>query len=167
MRCKGYTCCFFSVAGLLRSKLRQAGYGEETAFVPQACITARKTLKTGWRNPYVLQKKYELSNLRTYKLTNFQTYKLSNLQTTSRHKTTKAGTEGRISASLGCFVAFLWAGIYSCSLRSSTLLPSVGARIDLKSLKPFSTRMLYHCRSFLMSLSCTRSWSKLGSTSAK
>ena len=41
-----------------------------TAFVPQACITARKTLKTGWRNPYVLQK-----------LTNFQTYELSNLQT--------------------------------------------------------------------------------------
>ena len=57
---------------LLRSRLapKQAGYGEETAFVPQACITARKTLKTGWRNPYVLQK-----------LTNFQTYELSNLQT--------------------------------------------------------------------------------------
>ena len=42
-----YACCFFSVASLLRSKLWQAGYGEETAFVPQACITARKTLKTG------------------------------------------------------------------------------------------------------------------------
>ncbi|MCI7597636.1 MAG: hypothetical protein SOY06_07090, partial [Prevotella sp.] len=32
-------------------KLRQAGYEEETAFVPQACITARKTMKTGWRGP--------------------------------------------------------------------------------------------------------------------
>jgi len=31
---------------MLRSKLRQADPGEETAFVPQACITARKTLKT-------------------------------------------------------------------------------------------------------------------------
>ena len=51
LRCKGYARCFFSVAGLLRSKLRQAGYGEETAFVPQACITARKTMKTGWRGP--------------------------------------------------------------------------------------------------------------------
>ena len=41
---------------LLRSRLapkqlRQAGYEEETAFVPQACITARKTMKTGWRGP--------------------------------------------------------------------------------------------------------------------
>ena len=36
---------------LLRSQLRQAGYGEETVFVPQACITARKTMKTGWRGP--------------------------------------------------------------------------------------------------------------------
>ena len=38
---------------LLRSRLapKQAGYGEETAFVPQACITARKTMKTGWRGP--------------------------------------------------------------------------------------------------------------------
>ena len=51
LRFKGYARCFFSVAGLLRSKLRQAGYGEETAFVPQACITARKTMKTGWRGP--------------------------------------------------------------------------------------------------------------------
>ena len=51
LRCKGYARCFFSVAGLPRSKLRQAGYGEETAFVPQACITARKTMKTGWRGP--------------------------------------------------------------------------------------------------------------------
>jgi hypothetical protein len=34
---------------LLRSKLRQADTGEETALVPQACITARKTIKTGWR----------------------------------------------------------------------------------------------------------------------
>jgi len=34
---------------LLRSKLRQAGAGEETAFVTQASITARKTLKTGSR----------------------------------------------------------------------------------------------------------------------
>ena len=51
LRCKGYARCFFFVAGLLRSKLRQAGYGEETAFVPQACITARKTMKTGWRGP--------------------------------------------------------------------------------------------------------------------
>ncbi|MDY4951062.1 MAG: hypothetical protein SO098_01135, partial [Prevotella sp.] len=52
--------------------------GEETAFVPQACIIARKTLKTGWRNPYVLQKN---TNFQTYELSNFQTYKLSNLQT--------------------------------------------------------------------------------------
>ena len=44
---KGDGRCFFSGSGLLRSKLRQAGAGEETAFVPQACITARKTLKTG------------------------------------------------------------------------------------------------------------------------
>ena len=51
LRCKGYARCFFSVSGLLRSKLRQAGYEEETAFVPQACITARKTKKTGWRGP--------------------------------------------------------------------------------------------------------------------
>ena len=51
LRFKGYARCFFFVAGLLRSKLRQAGYGEETAFVPQACITARKTMKTGWRGP--------------------------------------------------------------------------------------------------------------------
>ena len=38
---------------LLRSRLapKQAGYGEETAFVPQDCITARKTMKTGWRGP--------------------------------------------------------------------------------------------------------------------
>ena len=51
LRCKGYARCFFSLAGLPRSKLRQADYGEETAFVPQACITARKTMKTGWRGP--------------------------------------------------------------------------------------------------------------------
>ena len=51
LRCKGYARCFFSVAGLPRSKLRQADYGEETAFVPQACITARKTMKAGWRGP--------------------------------------------------------------------------------------------------------------------
>ena len=51
LRCKGYARCFFSLAGLPRSKLRQAAYGEETAFVPQACITARKTMKTGWRGP--------------------------------------------------------------------------------------------------------------------
>ena len=44
--CKGCTLCFFSGASLLRSRLRQADTGEETAFVPQACITARKTLKT-------------------------------------------------------------------------------------------------------------------------
>ena len=35
---------------LPRSKLRRAGAEEETAFVPQACITARKTLKTCWRD---------------------------------------------------------------------------------------------------------------------
>ena len=29
--------CFFSVIGLLRSKLRQADDGEETVFVPKAC----------------------------------------------------------------------------------------------------------------------------------
>ena len=39
---------FFSGVGLLRSKLRQTGTEEETAFVPQACLTARKTFKTGW-----------------------------------------------------------------------------------------------------------------------
>jgi hypothetical protein len=39
---------------LLRSKLRQAGTEEETAFVPQACITARKTLKTGSRDAFVV-----------------------------------------------------------------------------------------------------------------
>ncbi|MCI7599283.1 MAG: hypothetical protein MSS96_11310, partial [Bacteroidales bacterium] len=64
---KGYARCFFSVAGLLRSKLRQAGYGEETAFVPQACITARKTMKTGWRGPN--------KNSATHKITNSPTHK--------------------------------------------------------------------------------------------
>ena len=59
---QGYACCFFSVASLLRSKLRQAGYEEETAFVPQACITARKTMRTGWRGPcsYKTYKTYKL-----------------------------------------------------------------------------------------------------------
>ena len=47
--CTGCALCFFSGVGLLRSKLRQTGTEEETAFVPQACLTARKTLKTGWR----------------------------------------------------------------------------------------------------------------------
>ena len=47
---------------LAPKQLRQAGYGEETALVPQACITARKTLKTGWRGSLYLQK-----NLQTYK----------------------------------------------------------------------------------------------------
>jgi len=41
---------------LLRSKLRQTGTEEETAFVPQACLTARKTLKTGWRGALRLEK---------------------------------------------------------------------------------------------------------------
>ena len=41
---------FLPVAALLRSKLRQAVSGEETAFVPQACITASKTFKTDWRS---------------------------------------------------------------------------------------------------------------------
>ena len=45
--CKGCALCFFFGSALPRSKLRQAGAEEETAFVPQACITARKTLKTG------------------------------------------------------------------------------------------------------------------------
>ena len=49
----GCALCFFSVVGLFRSKLRQTGTGEETAFVPQTCITARKTLKTGWRSAWV------------------------------------------------------------------------------------------------------------------
>ena len=40
---------------MLRSKLRQTGTGEETAFVPQACLTARKTLKTGWRSFWYLE----------------------------------------------------------------------------------------------------------------
>ena len=48
--CKGCALCFFSGAVLLRSKLRQAVTSEETAFVPQACITTRKTSKTGWRH---------------------------------------------------------------------------------------------------------------------
>ena len=50
---------------LLRSRLapKQAGYGEETAFVPQDCITARKTMKTGWRGPLSYKK------IRTFKLT--------------------------------------------------------------------------------------------------
>ena len=51
LRCKGYARCFFSVAGLLRSKLRHAGYGEKTAIKKQDYITARKTMKTGWRGP--------------------------------------------------------------------------------------------------------------------
>ena len=57
---------------LLRSRLapKQAGYGEETAFVPQACITARKTMKTGWRGPNKNSQTHK-----TYKLTNSQTYK--------------------------------------------------------------------------------------------
>ena len=47
---------------LLRSRLapKQAGYGEETAFVPQDCITARKTMKTGWRG---LTKTHQLTKL--------------------------------------------------------------------------------------------------------
>ena len=84
LRCKGYARCFFSVASLLRSKLRQAGYEEETAFVPQACITARKTMKTGWRGPNKnsqTHKTYKLTNSQTHKLTNSQTYKLTNSQT--------------------------------------------------------------------------------------
>ena len=73
---QGLHLLFLLRSRLAPKKLRQAGYGEETAIVPQACIIARKTLKTGWRNPYVLQKNtnfqtYELSNLRTFKLTNF------------------------------------------------------------------------------------------------
>ena len=45
----GCALCFFFGSALPRSKLRQAGAEEETAFVPQACLTARKTLKTCWR----------------------------------------------------------------------------------------------------------------------
>jgi hypothetical protein len=52
-------------------------------------------------------------------------------------------------------------GRYRCysaaSLRSSTLSPLVGAKTALKSVYPFFTRMSYHCNSFLMSLSYTRS----------
>ena len=46
-------------------------------------------------------------------------------------------------------------GIYSatCSARSSTFSPSVGARVALKSVMPYLARMLYHWRSFLISLS--------------
>ena len=46
---------FLLGVGLLRSKLRQTGTEEETAFVPQACITARKTLKTGWRGAWRIE----------------------------------------------------------------------------------------------------------------
>ena len=49
---QGLAPCFFSSSVLLRSKLRQAGAGKETAFVPQTCITARKTLKTSWRGGF-------------------------------------------------------------------------------------------------------------------
>ena len=45
----------------------------------------------------------------------------------------------------------------TCSARSSTFSPSVGARVALKSVIPYLARILYHWRSFLMSLSCTRS----------
>ncbi|MDY5321209.1 MAG: hypothetical protein SPG93_06035, partial [Prevotella sp.] len=64
-----------------RSKLRQAGYGEETAFVPQACITARKTMKTGCA---ALTQTHKLT-----KLTNSQTYKLTKLTNSQTHKLTK------------------------------------------------------------------------------
>ena len=45
--CKGCAHCFFFVADLLRSKLRQAGDEEETAFVPQACNHKEKP-KNRW-----------------------------------------------------------------------------------------------------------------------
>ena len=56
---QGYACCFFSVAGLPEASFGKSDYGEETAFVPQACITARKTLKTGWRSSYKTHKTYK------------------------------------------------------------------------------------------------------------
>ena len=39
---------------LLQCRLapKQAGTNEETPFVPQACLTARETLKTGWRGAW-------------------------------------------------------------------------------------------------------------------
>ena len=64
LRCKGYGRSA-ALSGHYSAKLRQTGYGEETAFVPQACITARKTLKTGCA---------VLTNSQTYKLANSQTY---------------------------------------------------------------------------------------------
>ena len=48
---QGLRLLFLLRSRLAPKQLRQVGSGEETAFVPQACITARKTLKTSWRDP--------------------------------------------------------------------------------------------------------------------
>ena len=56
---------------------------------------------------------------------------------------------------------------YSSFCRSSMLSPSVGFISSLKSVMPFSMRMLYHWMSFLISLLWTRSRSKAGSILAK
>ena len=138
LRCKGYARCFFSLAGLLRSKLRQAGYGEETAFVPQACITARKTMKTGWRGP---NKTHQLTNSptrKTYNLTNsqnLQSHHLTKLTTSPPHKTyfwidmcplRVAGLPGSgPHTAIACFQGFLSFGFRSVlKIRSRRIGPT-------------------------------------------
>ena len=124
LRCKGYARCFFSLAGLLRSKLRQAGYGEETAFVPQACITARKTMKTGRRGPN-----------KTHQLTNSPTHQLAKLTTSPPHKTyfwidmcplRVAGLPGSgPHTAIACFQGFLGFGFRSVlKIRSRRIGPT-------------------------------------------
>jgi len=43
----GCALCCFSVVGLPKLASKHADNREATAFVPKACITARKTVKTG------------------------------------------------------------------------------------------------------------------------
>lgn len=80
----------------------------------------------------------------------------------------KEGVPGYMSLgtpSLGSY-AVLSLFFYLSAL-SSALLSLSSSALSSKSVMPAAMRMLYHCSSFLMSLLCTRSLSKSGTTLAK
>ena len=87
----------------------------------------------------------------------------------------KEGVPGYMSLgtpSLGSYVVlslFFYLSALSSALLSlpSALLSLSSSALSSKSVMPAAMRMLYHCNSFLMSLLCTRSLSKSGTTLAK